>query len=292
MNGKEVVMIFPGNAISSHIFPPDLAKSVNDYYREKGVELLAETTVVGIDTRQGKTVLKLRSPQTKSEREIEADGVVAGIGEIDGTARIQRTSGDDVRQRLAGHELEGQEQLALVLADLVERRDVRVRERRRRARFLQEPLAAIGIAGDLGGEHLDRDGAAKPGVASAIDLAHPAGADPIEDFVVPEATRTSNGDDYTDGSLVTVTYLTLLRTNRNFRLLYIGQSDLPARRLVQRRRGLRAAARSHRLGHGRRVDDDRAVPADGDRRAGGRRRRRSRGPPPADDRGRHRCAAC
>jgi NADPH-dependent 2,4-dienoyl-CoA reductase/sulfur reductase-like enzyme len=30
--------------------------------------------------RQGKTVLKLRSAQTKSEREIEADGVVAGIG--------------------------------------------------------------------------------------------------------------------------------------------------------------------------------------------------------------------
>jgi 3-phenylpropionate/trans-cinnamate dioxygenase ferredoxin reductase subunit len=80
MNGKKVVMIFPGVAISSHIFPHDLAKSVDDYYREKGVEVLAETIVAGLDMRQGKTVLKLRNPQTNSEREIAADGVVAGIG--------------------------------------------------------------------------------------------------------------------------------------------------------------------------------------------------------------------
>jgi NADPH-dependent 2,4-dienoyl-CoA reductase/sulfur reductase-like enzyme len=80
MNGKEVVMFFPDDAIGSQVFPQDLAKSVTNFYREKGVELLAETTVVGLDMRQGKTVLKLRSAQTKSEREIEADGVVAGIG--------------------------------------------------------------------------------------------------------------------------------------------------------------------------------------------------------------------
>ncbi len=95
MNGKEVVMIFPGDAISSHIFPHDLAKSVNDYYREKGVEVLAETTVVGLDMRQGKTVLKLRSAQTKSEREIEADGVVAGIG-VEPDVELAQASGLEV----------------------------------------------------------------------------------------------------------------------------------------------------------------------------------------------------
>ena len=95
MNGKEVVMIFPGKAIGSHIFPPDLAKSVNDYYREKGVEVLAETIVAGLDTRQGKTVLKLRSPQTKSEREIEADGVVAGIG-VEPNVELAQAAGLEV----------------------------------------------------------------------------------------------------------------------------------------------------------------------------------------------------
>ena len=62
-------------------------------------------------------------------------------GEVDRASRIQRPAGDDRRQRLAGDELEDQEQLALVLADLVQRGDVRVRQRRRRARFAQEPLA-------------------------------------------------------------------------------------------------------------------------------------------------------
>lgn len=80
MNGNEVVMIFPGKAIGSNIFPPDLASSINDFYRQKGVEILAETVVAGIDTRQGKTFLKLRSPQTMREWDVAADGVVAGIG--------------------------------------------------------------------------------------------------------------------------------------------------------------------------------------------------------------------
>ena len=95
MNGKEVVMIFPGVAISSNIFPHDLAKSVNDYYREKGVEVLAETTVDGLDTRKGKTVLKLRSPQISSEREIDADGVVAGIG-VEPNTELARAAGLEV----------------------------------------------------------------------------------------------------------------------------------------------------------------------------------------------------
>ena len=43
-----------------------------------------------------------------------------------------------------------------------------------------------GIAGDVGGQHLDRDGPAETRVARAVDLAHAAGADAIEDLVVPE----------------------------------------------------------------------------------------------------------
>jgi hypothetical protein len=35
-------------------------------------------------------------------------------------------------------------------------------------------------------QQLDRDGPAKPRVARAVDLAHPAGANPVEDLVVPE----------------------------------------------------------------------------------------------------------
>ena len=64
-------------------------------------------------------------------------------GEIDRAARIQRPPGDRRCQRLARHELEHEKQLALILADLVQRGDVRVRERGGGARLLQEPLAAF-----------------------------------------------------------------------------------------------------------------------------------------------------
>ena len=50
-------------------------------------------------------------------------------GEIDRAPRVQRPAGDGGLQRLAGHELEDEKQLALILADLVERGDVRVRQR-------------------------------------------------------------------------------------------------------------------------------------------------------------------
>ena len=51
--------------------------------------------MVGLDTRQGKTVLKLRSAQTKSEREIEADGVVAGIG-VEPNVELAQAAGLEV----------------------------------------------------------------------------------------------------------------------------------------------------------------------------------------------------
>ena len=79
-NGKEVVLIFPGQAIGDGIFPADLARSLNDSYRAKGVEVLTGQTVVGLEARGDESVLRLRQVETASEREIPVDGVVAGIG--------------------------------------------------------------------------------------------------------------------------------------------------------------------------------------------------------------------
>ena len=80
MNGKNVVMAFPGDGIGSRIFPADLARFLNDFYRQKGVEVLAGERVTGWEMRQGKPVLKTRNAQTQGDREIAADAVVAGIG--------------------------------------------------------------------------------------------------------------------------------------------------------------------------------------------------------------------
>jgi NADPH-dependent 2,4-dienoyl-CoA reductase/sulfur reductase-like enzyme len=75
LNGKDVVMLFPGKDIGDRVFPRPLAQYVTDYYRQKGVEVLAGEEVISLETRGSQSVLK-----TKTNREIVADGVVAGIG--------------------------------------------------------------------------------------------------------------------------------------------------------------------------------------------------------------------
>ena len=49
MNGCEVTLVFPEPAIGARIFPAELAAFVTDYYRSKGVEVLAGETVTGIE---------------------------------------------------------------------------------------------------------------------------------------------------------------------------------------------------------------------------------------------------
>jgi len=80
MAGREVVLVFPDDGISARIFPADLASSVSDYYREKGVEVLAGSSIVGIETSGGTSTLKVREARGGRETSITADGVVAGIG--------------------------------------------------------------------------------------------------------------------------------------------------------------------------------------------------------------------
>jgi NADPH-dependent 2,4-dienoyl-CoA reductase/sulfur reductase-like enzyme len=80
MNGQEVIMVFPEDGIGARGFPPDLARFLNDYYRQKGVEVLAGEQVVGLASHDDGAVLKIRNAQNRQEREIAADAVVAGIG--------------------------------------------------------------------------------------------------------------------------------------------------------------------------------------------------------------------
>jgi 3-phenylpropionate/trans-cinnamate dioxygenase ferredoxin reductase subunit len=75
MNDKEVVMVFPEAGIGSLRFPPDLAQSLNEYYRQKGVELLPGELVSGLGKRGQEYVVT-----TKSGREVTVEGVVAGLG--------------------------------------------------------------------------------------------------------------------------------------------------------------------------------------------------------------------
>ncbi len=75
MQGNPVSMVFPEEGIGGRQFPADLARFLNEYYREKGVEVVSGERVESL-TKPG-DVIVLR---TDGGREIQADAVVAGLG--------------------------------------------------------------------------------------------------------------------------------------------------------------------------------------------------------------------
>ena len=75
MNECPVTIVFPDPGVCSRIFPADLSAFVTDYYREKGVEVLAGGSVTGIERDGDHVHVKTGEGQT-----LEADVVVAGLG--------------------------------------------------------------------------------------------------------------------------------------------------------------------------------------------------------------------
>jgi NADPH-dependent 2,4-dienoyl-CoA reductase/sulfur reductase-like enzyme len=70
-NGCAVTIVFPEPGIGARLFPPELSAFVSDYYREKGVTVLAEELVEAIASGV---------VTTKSGTSVEADVIVAGLG--------------------------------------------------------------------------------------------------------------------------------------------------------------------------------------------------------------------
>ena len=72
---KKVTLIIRNQAICYHIFPSDLAFFLNDFYRQKGVEVVTGESVASVQKERDRIAVR-----TGSGRAFEADGVVAGIG--------------------------------------------------------------------------------------------------------------------------------------------------------------------------------------------------------------------
>ena len=75
MNGKEVTIAFPEEGIGARNYPHDLSQFLNDYYRQKGVRVMAGETVSGLEKHPDGLALI-----TKAKEQVVVDGVVAGIG--------------------------------------------------------------------------------------------------------------------------------------------------------------------------------------------------------------------
>jgi 3-phenylpropionate/trans-cinnamate dioxygenase ferredoxin reductase subunit len=98
-NGCAVTMIFPDEAIGTRLFPRDLALSLNDYYRDKGVEVAAGQLVGEVERRDGGYRVTVDGGGT-----FDSDLVVAGLGiaprdELAAAAGLPTDNGIEVDDR-------------------------------------------------------------------------------------------------------------------------------------------------------------------------------------------------
>jgi 3-phenylpropionate/trans-cinnamate dioxygenase ferredoxin reductase component len=82
--GCRVAMVFPEAGIAARVLPSGLSAFVTDDYRRRGVEVLADEAVAGVEVQGDGAVVR-----TGSGRALEADGVVAGLGVVPRTELAQ-----------------------------------------------------------------------------------------------------------------------------------------------------------------------------------------------------------
>jgi 3-phenylpropionate/trans-cinnamate dioxygenase ferredoxin reductase component len=75
MQNKQVTMVFLENSIGENIYPPDLSEYLNNFYRQKGVDIIPADGVSSLEKSGTRFTV-----QTRGGREFQVDGVVAGLG--------------------------------------------------------------------------------------------------------------------------------------------------------------------------------------------------------------------
>jgi len=86
MNDKKVSMVFPEDGIGARIFPEGLSRFLNDYYRSRGVEVMASDAVTSIARHGDGYEIRTRAGEV-----LHVDGVIAGVG-IQCNAELARTA--------------------------------------------------------------------------------------------------------------------------------------------------------------------------------------------------------
>ncbi len=75
MNGKQVTMLFPEPGIGANIYPSELSDYLTQFFRQKGVEVLAGARIQSVQKHGEGYELT-----TSEGRKVRVDGVIAGIG--------------------------------------------------------------------------------------------------------------------------------------------------------------------------------------------------------------------
>jgi 3-phenylpropionate/trans-cinnamate dioxygenase ferredoxin reductase component len=93
-HGSKVTMIFPEIGISGLVFPDDLSEYLNDYYKEKGVNVIARNLVDSINKEKDNYIVQYKDVQTGSISEEKFDVVIVGIGIKPNTELAEKTKFD------------------------------------------------------------------------------------------------------------------------------------------------------------------------------------------------------
>ena len=103
---------------------------------------------------------------------------VQGVGGFDADVQelvnLDRPRVEELAQRPPLHQLHDDEGVSLELVDVVDRTDVRVVQRRRRAGFRAKPLHRLRIMRKILGNEFERNGSSEPDVFGAVNHAHAA----------------------------------------------------------------------------------------------------------------------
>ena len=152
-----------------------------DGFREPEVEHLHRAVVADLDV--GRLQIAMDDAQLvrgfQGLRDLLRDR--QRVGQRDGPMR------DALRERLPLDQFEHQRMRGAAVFEPIDRGDARMIERGEHLRFPAKSRQPVGIGDDGGRQNLQRDVAIEPGVASAIHLAHAAGAEKTNDVVGTEA---------------------------------------------------------------------------------------------------------
>ncbi len=87
MNDVSVTMVFPGTYLCSRVFPDDLARTVQEQYRQRGIRIFAEDRPVVIARDNSHFVVR-----TQQGQQIISDLVIVGIG-IEPSVQLATSAG-------------------------------------------------------------------------------------------------------------------------------------------------------------------------------------------------------
>ncbi len=131
LNGMQASLIVQEPRICARIFPQDLGEYVNDYYRDKGVELLTETKLVDMQPHDEEVTLTLQAAEGGDVRELTVDGVVIGVG-VQPNVDLAKAAGLEVQDGIVVDEmLRASHPDVYVAGDIAAFFDEAVGERRR-----------------------------------------------------------------------------------------------------------------------------------------------------------------